>query len=196
MKVYHMSQTLRLGDALVPDHQRCAALARPFTQALERSVDCFYSTVLTGKYLYAVLSRSGLREWSNYAKWSVEGAFEYVRSTRFPDAPSRLGCNYFYQDLPSCKLLFQYDWGEASREEREAVRLFEVELEDAHPARLDMKLYDQAYDSMEERQDVQAVLDCAGRYFAGEGSGEPVWELLSVKPARAVQDLTAYLSEP
>lgn len=193
MKVYHMSQTLALGDALIPDYQRCAALAQPFVQALERSVDCFCSMVLTGKYLYAVLGRSGLREWSNYAKWSVEGAFEYVRSTRFPDVPSRLGCNYFYEDLPSCKLLFQYDWGEASQEEREAVRLFEVELEDDCPLRLDMKLYDQAYDAMEGRQDVEAVLGCAGRYFAGEHSGRPVWELLSAKPARAVRDMTAYL---
>lgn len=193
MTVYHMSQTLALGDALVPDHQRCAALARPFTQALERSADCVYSSVLTGKYLYAVLSRSGLREWSNYAKWSVEGAFEYVRLTRFPDVPSRLACNYFYEDLPSCKLLFQYDWGEAAPEEREAVHLFEVELEDAHPARLDMRLYDEAYDAMEERQDVETVLDCARRYFAGEHSGRPVWELLSDRPAKAVKDMTAYL---
>ncbi len=131
-----------MGDALVPDHQGCAALAQPFTQALERGMDCFDSMALTGKYLYAVLRRSGLREWSDYAKWAAEGAFEYVRRRDFPHRPSRLGCNYFYSDLSSSKRLFEYDWGEASPEERAAVRLLEVELEDEHPARLDMSLYD------------------------------------------------------
>lgn len=193
MTVYHMSQTLKLGDALLPDHQRCAALAKPFTQALERGMDCFYSMALTGKYLYAVLSRSGLREWSDYAKWSVEGAFEFVRRTEFPALPSRLGCSYFYDSLPSCKALFDYDWGEASPEEREAVHLFEVELEDENPVRLDMGLYDQAYDAMSRRQDGDAVLDLARRYFAGEGGGRPVWEILSARPARAVRDVTEYL---
>lgn len=195
MTVYHLSATLRLGDALVPDHQRCAALARPFTQALERGGACFDSMVLMGKYLYAVLSRSGLREWSDYAKWAAEGAFEYVRARDFPQRPSRLGCNYFYSDLSSSRRLFQDDWGEASPEERAAVRLFEVELEDECPARLDMGLYDAAYAALSERQDGQAALELARRYFAGEAGGRPVWELLSARPARAVRDITAYLYE-
>ena len=194
MNVYHMSETLRLGGQLVPDHQHCANLAQPFTQALERSVDCFYSMVLTGKYLRAVLGRSGLRAWSNYVKWSVEGAFEYIRKTQFPHLPSRLQCNYFYDSLPCCKLLFDYDWGEASEEERAAVRLFEVDLQDENPLRLDMRLYDEAYEAMDGRQDVHAVLDCARRYFAGEQSADPVWELLSSRPAKAVKDITAYLT--
>ena len=184
-----------MGDALVPDHQGCAALAQPFTQALERGMDCFDSMALTGKYLYAVLRRSGLREWSDYAKWAAEGAFEYVRRRDFPHRPSRLGCNYFYSDLSSSKRLFEYDWGEASPEARAAVRLFEVELEDEHPARLDMSLYDAAYAALSERQDGQTALELARRYFAGEGGGESVWELLSARPARAVKDITGYLYE-
>ncbi|MCI8915389.1 MAG: hypothetical protein HFF26_01790 [Oscillospiraceae bacterium] len=189
-----MSGTLKLGDALTPDHQRCAALARPFIQGLERSADCFYAMVLNGRYLQAVLGRSGLREWSDYAKWSVEGAFEHVRRTEFPDCYSRLSCNYFYDNLPSCKALFDYDWGEASEEERAAIHLYEVELEDEHPQRRDMRIYDQAYDAMCQGQDVDAVLACARRYFAGESSPSPVWELLSEKPAQAVKDITDYLT--
>ena len=45
MIVYHMSETLRLGDRLEPDHQRTEALCRPFIQALERSEDCFAAMV-------------------------------------------------------------------------------------------------------------------------------------------------------
>ena len=118
-----------------------------------------------------------------------------MRRRDFPHRPSRLGCNYFYSDLSSSKRLFEYDWGEASPEERAAVRLFEVELEDERPARLDMSLYDAAYAALSERQDGQAALELARRYFAGEGGGEPVWELLSARPARAVKDITGYLYE-
>ena len=56
-----------------------------------------------------------------------------------------------------------------------------------------MRIFDEAYDAMEERQDVQTVLNCARRYFAGSQSEKPVWEILSDRPAKAVRDLTAYL---
>ena len=111
MKLYHMSQTLRLGDELTPDYQKNMALVQPFIQALEQSVDCFYGMVLNGKYLYAVLGKFKLWEWSDYAKWATEGAFEFVRKTEFPDSCSRMKCNYFYDDLPNCKRLYEYDWG-------------------------------------------------------------------------------------
>ena len=83
MIVYHMSETLKLGDRLEPDHQRTEALSRPFIQALERSEDCFYAMMLTGKYMFAVLDKSGLREWADYAKWCTEAIFEYVRQREF-----------------------------------------------------------------------------------------------------------------
>lgn len=194
MIVYHLSETLPPGAALEADHQRLSALAMPFVQALQKSEDCYYAMVLNGSYLRAVLRKSGLREWSNYAKWAVEGAFEYIRRTELPDACSRLGCSYFYASLAECRTLFWEDWGEASAEERAAIRLYEVELADEAPERRDMRLYDQAYDAMEERQDVAAVLACARRYFAGEASAAPVWELLSARPARAVRDLSACLA--
>ena len=68
MILYHMSQTLSLGDTLVCDHQKCTRLSEPFVQGLEQSEDCFVGMVLNAKYLFAVLSRSGLREWSDFAK--------------------------------------------------------------------------------------------------------------------------------
>lgn len=195
MKLYHMSQTLRLGDELMPDYQKNMALVQPFVQALEQSVDCFYGMVLNGKYLCAVLRKFRLWEWSDYAKWATEGAFEFVRKTQFPDSCSRMASSYFYDDLPNCKKLYAYDWGCESEEEQRKVHLFEVDVEDAAPQRRDMNLYDEAYSAMSETQDVQTVLGCARRYFAGEQTAEPVWEILSDKPAKAVADITSYLHE-
>lgn len=193
MNVYHMSDTLKLGDELTPDYKRSMDLVRPFVQALEQSTDCYYAMVLNGKYLRAVLGKFKLWEWSDYVKWSVEGAFEFIRATQFPESVSRIRSNYFYDDLANCKILFDYDWGRASEEERAGIHLYEIDLQDEQPQRRDMRLFDEAYTAMEEREDVQAVLDCARRYFAGEQSETPVWELLSDRPAKAVRDISGFL---
>ena len=193
MKLFHMSQTLQLGDRLKPDYDKTTDLCQPFVQALERSEDCFYGMVLNGKYMCAVLRKFRLREWSNYAKWATEGAFEYVRQKEFPRSYSRLKSNYFYDDLPSCKKLYEYDWGGDSEEAQEKVHLFEVDVEDIAPQRRDMNIYDEAYNAMSDKQDVSLVLSCARRYFAGEHTADPVWEILSDKPAIAVKDISTYL---
>ncbi|MBR4194862.1 MAG: hypothetical protein IKQ54_11115 [Oscillospiraceae bacterium] len=192
MRLYHISQTLKLGDALSPGHQRLSDLAEPFLQGLARGSDCFCAMLLNGKYLYAVMKRSGLREWADYAKWATEGLFEYVRRRSFPEAVSRLACGYYYDNLADCRRLYEEDWGEEIPEEREKVRLFAVELEDPAPQRRDMSLYDEAYDAV-ERQDPEAALELAARYFRGEASEHPVWEILSDKPGKAVEDLTPSL---
>lgn len=190
MKLYHMSQTLQLGDTMTPDYQKNMALVQPFIQALEQNADCFYGMVLNGKYLYAVLGKFKLWEWSDYAKWATEGAFEFVRKTEFPESYSRMRSNYFYDDLPNCKKLYEYDWGCESEEEQQKVHLFEIEVDDPTPQQRDMNIYDEAYNAMSEKQDVQLVLACARRYFAGEHTAEPVWEIISDKPAKAVRDIS------
>ncbi len=192
MIVYHMSETLSLGDELRPDYQAVTELVQPFVQALERSEDCFSAMILNAKYFGAVLQKFKLREWSNYIKWSVEGAFEYVRKTEFPQCCSRVGCNYFYDSLPNCKRLFEYDWGEESKETRDAIHLYEIELND-DPPRFDMRLFDKAYDSMAEHEDISSVMDYARKYFSGMSTDDPIWELLSDKRAIAVKDLSEHL---
>ena len=89
MKLYHMSQTLQIGNILTPDYEKHQELIQPFIQALEQNVDCFYGMLLNGKYLYAVMNRFGLREWSNYAKWATEGIFEFIRKTEIGRASCR-----------------------------------------------------------------------------------------------------------
>lgn len=188
-----MSQTLQLGDTLTPDYQKNMALVQPFIQALEQSTDCFYGMVLNGKYMYAVLGKFRLWEWSDYAKWATEGAFEFVRKTEFPDSYGRMSCNYFYDNLPDCKKLYDYDWGCESKEEQEKVHLFEVDVDDDSPQKRDMNIYDEAYEAMSTSQDVQVVLDCARKYFSGTMTTEPTWEILSDKAAKAVTDISSYL---
>lgn len=193
MKAYHMSETLRSGDTLEVDHQKIVNLAEPFVQALEHSTDSFYGMVLNGKYFCAVLRKFRLWEWSDYAKWSVEGAFEFIRRTEFPDAISRLKCNYFYDNLENVRRLYEYDWGNESEEVQSSIRLFQVMLEDDAVQKYDMSIYDQAYNAMEKSQDVQMVLDCARRYFAGYHTEKPIWEILSDRNIGVTEDVTALL---
>lgn len=195
MKVYHMSEKLKLGDELKCDFGNNSSLSLPFVQALEKSKDCFYAMVLNGKYLRAVLGKFHLWEWSDYIKWSVEGAFEFIRKTEFPHCCSRINCNYYYDSLENCKILYDYDWGQASEEERAAIHLFEIELDDENPQVFDMRLYDEGYEAMEEREDVEAVLSAARKYFSGMRSKTPVLEILSDKPARTVKDISEFLKK-
>ena len=192
MILYHISQTLELGGELKAGRQDFSDLTEPFVQGLERSRDCFAAMLLNGKYMFAVMNRSRLREWADYAKWGTEGLFEWVRRRAFPEAVSRLRCVYYYDNLDDCRRLFAEDWCEEDPEEQEKVRLFAVEVDDPAPQRRDMRVYDEAYEAV-QRLDVDAALAAAERYFRGEASEDPVWELLSDRPARAVEDLSRLL---
>ena len=68
-----------------------------------------------------------------------------------------------------------------------------MELDAESVEKRDMRVYDDAYDAIDEREDVKTVLACARRYFAGEQTANPVWEIMSDKSARAVKDITHYL---
>ncbi len=194
MKVYHMSQTLKPGDTMRPDHRHCADLAMPFVQALMRSEDCFYAMVFQGKYLCSIFDHSRLtREWVDYAKWATEAVFEFVRQSYYPDRVSRLKCNYFFSDLETLKVLFRYDWG-SDPEEAALVHIYEMELQEDEPQYFDMRIFDEAYEAMEKRQDLSEVMACARRYFAGERTADAVLELLSEKSAVITGDL-AWLHE-
>ena len=62
-------------------------------------------------------------------KPSLEVKLEYIRKNEFPDCVSRIRCNYFYDNLDACKILYEYDWGQASEEERNGIHLYEIELD-------------------------------------------------------------------
>lgn len=193
MKVYHMSDKLKLGDELKNDYSDTTSLALPFVQALEKSQDCFYAMVLNAKYLRAILLKCKLREWSNYVKWSVEGVFEYIRKTEFPQCCSRLHCNYFYDSIRQCKRFFEVDYGDESAEDRAKMHLYEIDLSDDTPDIFDMRLFDLAYDAMDENENITLVMDFARKYFSGECTEDPIREIISDKSAKAVRDISDVL---
>ena len=185
MIVYHMSETLKEGDFLTPDYEKLMTLTVPFIQGLERGEECFCGMLLFGKFMYEVMTRSRLRYWANYAKYATEAVFEYVRRKEFPEVYSRMASNYFYDTVEYSKKLYEYDYGSCPDND-EGVQLFEIELEDKNPQYRDMNLYDMAYDAM-HREDVQTAMAAARRYFAGEHTDDPTWEIMSDKPAKAVR---------
>ena len=115
--------------------------------------------------------------------------FEYIRLREYPDRISRLNCNYYFDDLDTLKVLFQYDWG-SEPEEAAKVHIYAMELPEEEPQYCDMRLFDEAYDAMEKGQDLNTALQCARRYFASGRTSEPVLELLSEKSAAITGEMT------
>ena len=196
MIVYHYSRTLKEGDRLVPGYLDFTDLCEPFMQALACGRDCFFSMLLNGKYMFAVLNRSNLRYWADYAKWATEALFEFVRKSEYPQCVSRLRCNYFCTDLWDCVRMYREDWGEEDEEEKEKVHLFEIEVPEDSLEKRDISVFDAAYDAINDHQDVDAAFAYARRYFAGEQGEEPDWEYLSASDAKAVKDISHFLHEP
>ncbi len=190
MIVYHMSQMLKLGEKMKNDFEKKAELTLPFVQALEKSIDYFYDVVIHGQSKRMVPEKLIGLDHSDYMKWCVEGVFEFVRKTEFPDCPSRMNCKYFFDTLENFKILYEAGWKQESEEERAKIHLYEIELDDVTPKKFDMVIYDEAFDAMAENQDVETVLSCARRYFSKAHSAAPVWEVVSDQSAQATKDIT------
>lgn len=194
MRVYHMSDTLCLGEELSVNYKKYWELTEPFIQALERSEECFYGAYFAAKFMRESLDRFGMADMqTDYVKWAAEAVFEYVRQREYPQCCCRLKCNYFFDNISSCRELFETDWGEASAEERAKIRLFEIELSDETAGRHDMRLFDEAYDDLWETDDITHTIDFARRYFSGSKTGHPVMEIISNRKAIAVRDLSECL---
>ena len=185
MKVYHMSQSLKLGDELQAGYKENEERCDTFVKALEKSEDCIHSLIVSKK--------TETEKWNDYVKWCVEAVFEFVRKTEFPSIPSRLNCNYYFDALEPFKALYEAGWAQEPEEERAKIRLYEIELDEEHPIKCDMLLFDEAYDRMFDSQNIKDVLNCARKYFSGCSSTNPIWEIMSDKPAKAVKDISDYL---
>ena len=193
MILYHMSQTLILGEEMKNDFEKKSELTLPFVYALEKGIDSFCDMVANGQSQQTVPDKLICLERTEYVKWCVEGAFEFVRKTEFPNCRSRMNCKYFFENLENFKILYEAGWKQEPEEKRAKIHLYEIELDDECPQKCDMLIYDEAYDAMFEKQDVETVLSCARRYFSGQQSTAPVWEIMSDKPAKAVKDISSFL---
>lgn len=185
MKVYHMSQTLKLGDELQVGYKGNAERCDIFVEALEKSEDCIHGMIVSKK--------TEIEKWNDYVKWCVEGIFEFVRKTEFPAIPCRLNCNYYFENLTPFKILYEAGWAQEPEEERAKIRIYEVELDEEHPIKCDMMLFDEAYDVMFDSQNIKVAINCARKYFSGCSSTNPIWEIISDNHAKAVKDISGYL---
>lgn len=186
MILYHMSQTLQLGDMLYADYWGKSDRYQTLIQAFRDGLNCVCDLIEKKRMEASV-------DWNDLVKWCVEGAFEYIRETEFSPLPSRLSSNYYFDDLSNFEKLYQAGWAQDPAEIQAQIHLFEIEIAEDQPRKFDMCIFDEAFDIMVERQDIQFVLDSARRYFSGEQTAEPIWEIMSDKPARAVKDITAFL---
>lgn len=194
MILYHISDTLQLGEMMSQDYKKNMELVVPFIQALKRSEDCFYALLLNAKLMKSVFGKFGMRDMqTNYVKWATEGIFEYIRITEFPESYSRMLSNYFYDNPTDIKRLYEVDWNMNGKAERFNFHVYEIELEDEKPQKRDMLLFDEAFDAMWDNDDIQSAITCARRYFQGDHTATPVWEIMSDKTAKAVKDITYIL---
>lgn len=194
MILYHISDTLQLGEIMSHDYKKNMELVVPFVQALKRSEDCFYALLLNAKLMKSVFGKFGMRDMqTNYVKWATEGIFEYIRITEFPEAYSRMLSNYFYDNPSDIKRLYEVDWNMKGKAERFNFHVYEIELEDEEPHKRDMLLFDEAFDAMWDNDDIQSAITYARRYFQGDHTATPVWEIMSDKTAKAVKDITYIL---
>ena len=183
MILYHMSQTLILGEEMKNDYEKKLELTLPYVYALEKGIDSFCDMLVNGQSQQTV----------PYETLACEGVFEFIRKTEFPNCISRLKCKYFFDNLENFRILYEAGWKQEPEEERAKIHLYEIELDDEYPQKCDMLFYDEAVDAFVEKQDVETVLSCARRYFSGQQSKSPVWEIMSDKPAKPVKDISNIL---
>lgn len=188
MKLYHISTSpLKKGIKLSAGYKKIEPLVEPFLMALDKGPGAFETLLLQARYLRAVLRRSGLREWSDYAKWATEAAFEHVRRKKFNRCYSRLGSLFYYADMKDSRRLYEKDYllpGDAA-----GVGVFEIEVQDERPQSFDMSIYDAAYKAMGKNHDLKLIRDCAREYYGGARTAAPVMEILSDKPATVIRKI-------
>ena len=193
MTVYHMSQTLVLGENMKNDFEKKAEYTLPFVHALEIGMDFFCDVAANGQAKKLLPDQLIHLDRSEYIKWCVEGVFEFVRKEEFPNCPSRINCKYFFDDLENFKILYEAGWKQEPEEKRAKLHLYEIELDEEPLQKFDMCIYDKAYDAMAQKQYIAAVLSCARRYFSKAQSETPIWEIMSDRPAKAVKDISSFL---
>ena len=110
MKVYHISQTLQVGDKLKAGYKRNEIRCREVISTLEQSEQCLETTI-------APMKLQG-DEWREYVKWCVEGIFEFIRETEFSFLPSRLNCSYYFDNIEYYKVYMKLA-GLRNRKKRE-----------------------------------------------------------------------------
>ena len=116
--LYHMSQTLILGEEMKNDFEKKSELTLPFVYALEKSIDFFCNMLVNGQSQQTVPDELVRLDRAKYETYSIEGAFEFIRKMEFPNCLSRLRCKYFFDNLENYRILYEAGWKQEPEEER------------------------------------------------------------------------------
>lgn len=132
MKLYHYSvDSYKGAKHLTNDYKNNYQFAEPFILALRESRETFNAVFFATMYMSREVKELGLRKYENYLKCAVEGIFEYVRETEFPNETSRLRCVYYCESKQEALDYAQEDCISNGLFTKDQVILLEVEVEES-----------------------------------------------------------------
>jgi hypothetical protein len=191
MILYHYSvDSYRSGEKLINDFKKQYRFAEPFLLALQKSEECFWGTFFAAMSYSRELCALGLRKHENYIKDAVEGIFEYIRISEFADfSASRVGCVYYCESKAEALQYLKDDCIDNGDFTVDQVKLLEVEVDEKTVFKYDQTFFNEASDVMEERRDLEHVMNLARRYFSLERSDNPLIEILAYGDNRIVNEI-------
>lgn len=179
MKLYHYSvDSYKGAKSLTNDYKDNYRFAEPYILALRESREVFNAVFFATMYMSREVKALGLRKYENYQKDAVEGIFEYVRESEFPEDTSRLRCVYYCESEQEALDYAQDDCFADGLFAKEQVVLLEVEVEESRIRRYDQSFYNLALAAI-ERNDIDSVFTYAREYFSCRRSENPLIEVVA-----------------
>ena len=179
MKLYHYSvDSYKGAKHLTNDYKNNYQFAEPYILALRQSRATFDAVFFATMYMSREVKALDLRKYENFHKDAVEGIFEYVRETEFPNDTSRLRCVYYCESRQEALDFAQDDCLSNGLFTKEQVVLLEVEVEESRIRRYDQSFYNLASEAI-ERNDIDSVFSYARQYFSCQRSNNPLIEVVA-----------------
>lgn len=189
MKLYHYSVDSYQGAKhLTNDYKNNYQFAEPYILALRESREVFKTVFFATMYMSREVKALGLRKYENYQKDAVEGIFEYVRETEFPNDTSRLRCVYYCESEQEALDYAQDDCLSNGLFTKEQVVLLEVEVEESRIRRYDQSFYNLASEAI-ERNDIDSAFAYARQYFSCQRSNNPLIEVVADGDNRVLRSI-------
>lgn len=190
MRLYHYSvDSYKGAKHLTNDYKNNYQFAEPYILALRESREMFNAVFFATMYMSREVKALGLRKYENYQKDAVEGIFEYVRETEFPNDTSRLRCVYYCESEKEALDYAQDDCISNGLFTKEQVVLLEVEVEESRIRRYDQSFYNLASDAIEQN-DIDSVFAYARQYFSCQRSNNPLIEVVADGNNNVLRNIT------
>lgn len=189
MKLYHYSvDSYRDGESLINDYKNGYSYAEPFILALREGMDVFKTVYFSTMYMGRELIALKLRKYENYNKDAVEGIFEFVRETEFPEMPSRIRCVYYCTSKEEMIAYANEDCIACGLFTKEQVKLLAVEVDAQRVREYDQAFYNNAMEEIEARN-FDVVFDCARKYYSLKRTEKPLIEVVCDGKNKVLEEL-------